>query len=118
MVRKISLVLGILAALMLPSETFAKHGGGGHGGGHAVATCIMGDTVTAGVVTCTMVMVGQAMPITDPLMARVMVAPATVMRIMDMAGGITVTGTPAMAVGGVAAGTLMVLEPVGVLGQQ
>jgi hypothetical protein len=84
----------------------------------AVATCIMEDTVTAGAVTCTMVMVGQAMPITDPLMARVMVAPATDMRIMDMAGGITVTGTPAMAAGGVAVGTLMVLEPVGVLGQQ
>ena len=31
--RKISLILGLLAALMLPSETFAKHGGGhGHGG--------------------------------------------------------------------------------------
>src|SRR6476620_603542 len=33
MVRKFSLALGIVAALMLPSETFAKHGGGGHGGG-------------------------------------------------------------------------------------
>jgi hypothetical protein len=40
MLRNIPLVLGLLAALMLPSETFAKHGGGhGHGGhghgGHA-----------------------------------------------------------------------------------
>ena len=46
-----------------------------------VAMCIMGDTFTAGVVTCTMVMVGQAMPITDPLMAGDMLAPATDMRI-------------------------------------
>ena len=83
-----------------------------------VAICMLGDKVTVGVVTCTMVMVGQAMPITDPLMASVMLAPATDMRIMDMAGGITVTGTPAMAAGGVAAGTLMVLERVGVSGQQ
>jgi hypothetical protein len=83
-----------------------------------VAICMVGDKVTVGVVTCTMVMVGQAMPITDPLMARVMLAPATDMRIMDMAAGITVTGTPAMAAGGVAAGTLMVLERVGVSDQQ
>ena len=83
-----------------------------------VATCIAGDTVMAGVVTCTMVMVGQAMPITDRLMARVMLALATDMRIMDMADGITVTGIPATAVGGVAVGTLMVLERVGVSGQQ
>ena len=36
MLRKMALVLGLLGALMLPSETFAKHGGGhGHGhGGH------------------------------------------------------------------------------------
>jgi hypothetical protein len=83
-----------------------------------VAKCIMGDTVMAGVVTCMVVMVGQAMPTTDLLMATVMVALAMLMRIMDMAGGTTVTGTPAMAAGGVAAGTLMVLERVGVLGQQ
>ena len=80
-----------------------------------VATCIMGDTVMAGVVTCTMVMVGRAMPITDPLMARVMLAPAADMRIMDMAGGITVTGTPAMVVGGVATTTHTVLVPAGAL---
>ena len=80
-----------------------------------VATCIMGDTVMAGVVTCTMVMVGQAMPITDLLMARVMLAPATDMRIMDMAGGITVTGTPATVVGGVATTTLTVLVRAGAL---
>ena len=48
-----------------------------------VAMCIVGATVTAGVVTCTMVMVGQAMPITDLLMARVMLALAADMRIMD-----------------------------------
>jgi hypothetical protein len=83
-----------------------------------VAKCIMGDTVMAGVVTFIMVMVGQAMPITDPLMARVMVAPAMLLRIMDMAGGTTITGTPAMAAGGVAAATLMVLERVRVLGRQ
>ena len=83
-----------------------------------VAICMVGDKVMAGVVTCIMVMVGQAMPITDLLMARVMLAPATDMRIMDMAAGITVTGTPAMAAGGVATGTLMVLERVGVSGQQ
>ena len=84
-----------------------------------VAKCIMGDTVMAGVVTFIMVMVGQAMPITDPLMARVMVAPATVMLITAiMADGITVTGTPAMVAGGVAVGTLMVLERAGASGQQ
>ena len=36
MLRKSSLVLGLLGVLMLPSETFARHGGGhghGHGGG-------------------------------------------------------------------------------------
>ena len=81
-----------------------------------VAMCIMGDTVMAGVVTCTMV--GQAMPITDPLMARVMLALATDMRIMDMAGGITVTGIPATVVGGVATGTLMVSGRAGASGQQ
>jgi hypothetical protein len=80
-----------------------------------VAMCIMGDTVTAGVVTCTMVMVGQAMPITDPLMAGDMLAPATDMRIMDMAAGTTVTGTPATVVGGVATTTRTVLVPAGAL---
>jgi hypothetical protein len=36
MLRKTALALGILGALMLPSEAFAKHGGGhgGHGHGH------------------------------------------------------------------------------------
>jgi len=80
-----------------------------------VAMCIMGDTFTAGVVTCTMVMVGQAMPITDPLMAGDMLAPATDMRIMDMAAGTTVTGTPATVVGGVATTTRTVLVPAGAL---
>ena len=80
-----------------------------------VATCIMGDTVMAGVVTFIMVMVGQAMPITDRLMAGDMLAPATDMRIMDMAGGITVTGTPATVVGGVATTTRTVLVPAGAL---
>ena len=81
-----------------------------------VATCIMGDTVMAGVVTCTMVG-RQAMPITDPLMARVMLALATDMRIMDMAGGITVTGIPATVVGGVATATRTVLGRAGASGQ-
>ena len=83
------------------------------------AMCIVGATVMAGVVTCIMVMVGQAMLIMDLLMARVMLTLAAVMLIMDiMAGGITVTGTPAMVVGGVATGTLMVLERAGASGQQ
>jgi hypothetical protein len=72
------------------------------------------------------VMVGQAMPTTDLLMATVMVALATVMVILAtvtliigiMAGGITVTGTPAMVAGGVATGTHMALELVGVSGQE
>jgi len=55
-----------------------------------VAICTLGDTATAGVVTLMVV----------------------------MAGGITVTGIPAMVAGGVAAGTLMVLERAGALGQQ
>ena len=90
-----------------------------------VAICMLGDTVMAGVVTCMVAMVGQAMPITDLLMATVMVAQATVMVIQamvmlttGMAGGITVTGTPAMVAGGVAVGTLMVLERAGASGQQ
>ena len=90
-----------------------------------VAICMLGDTVMAGVVTRMVVMVGQAMLITDLLMATVMVAPATVMDtpatvmpIMGiMAGGIMVTGTPAMVAGGAATGTHMALEPVGVSGQ-
>ena len=44
-----------------------------------VAICSMGATVMAGVVTRMVVMVGQAMLITDLLMATVMVALATVM---------------------------------------
>jgi len=90
-----------------------------------VAICMLADTVMAGVVTCMVVMVGQAMPITDPLMATVMVAlatvtviQATVMLTMGMAGGIMVTGILAMVAGGVAAGTLMVLERAGASGQQ
>jgi hypothetical protein len=84
-----------------------------------VAMCIVGDTAMAGTVTCIMVMVGQAMPITDLLMARVMVILATVMLITGtMAGGITVTGTLAMVAGGVATGTLMVLERAGASDQQ
>ena len=71
--------------------------------------------VMAGVVARMVVMVGQAMPITDLLMA----IQATVMLIMGiMAGGITVTGTPAMAAGGAATGTHMALEPVGVSGRE
>ena len=38
-----------------------------------VAICMWADTVMAGVVTCMVAMVGQAMPITDLLMATVMV---------------------------------------------
>ena len=98
-----------------------------------VAICSMGATVMAGVVTRMVVMVGQAMLITDLLMATVMVALATVMVIQAtvmviqatvtlimgiMAGGITVTGTQAMAAGGAGTGTLMVLERAGALGQQ
>jgi len=95
-----------------------------------VAICMLADTVMAGVVTRMVVMVGQAMLITDLLMAtamviqatvmvtRVMVTRATVMPIMGTAGGITVIGTPAMVAGGVAAGTHMALEPVGVSGQE
>src|SRR6478672_4572454 len=90
-----------------------------------VAICMLADTVMAGVVTCMVVMVGQAMPIADLLMATVMVAlatvtviQATVMLTMGMAGGITVTGIPAMVAGGVAAGTLMVSERAGASGQQ
>ena len=91
-----------------------------------VAICSMGATVMAGVLTRMVVMVGQAMLITDLLMATVMVALATVMvtqatvtLIMGiMAGGITVTGTQAMAAGGAGTGTLMVLERAGALGQQ
>ncbi len=86
-----------------------------------VAIYMLGDTVMAGVV-----MVGQAMLIADLLMATVMVVlamvmviQATVMLIMGtMAGGITVTGTPAMVAGGVATGTHMALELVGVSGQE
>jgi len=75
------------------------------------------------VVTRMVVMVGQATPIADLLMATVMVAQATVIRAMvmlttGMAGGIMVTGTPAMVAGGVAAGTGMVLERAGASGQQ
>jgi hypothetical protein len=87
-----------------------------------VVICMLGDTVMAGVVTRMVVMVGQVMLITDLLMATV---PATVMvmQVMvtlttGMAGGITVTGTPAMVAGGVAIGTHMALEPVGVSGQE
>jgi hypothetical protein len=90
-----------------------------------VAICMLGDTVMAGVVTRMVVMVGQAMPIADLLMATVMVAQATVtviqatvMLTMGMAGGIMVTGILAMVAGGVAAGTLMVLERAGASGQQ
>src|SRR6476660_6129751 len=88
-----------------------------------VAICMLADTVIAGVVTRMVVMVGQATPIADLLMATVMVAQATVIRAMvmlttGMAGGIMVTGTPAMAAGGVAAGTLMVLERAGASGQR
>ena len=83
-----------------------------------VATCMV-VTVMAGMVTRIVVTVGQAMLIMDLLMARVMVAPATVMLITAiMADGITVTGTPAMVAGGVAVGTLMVLERAGASGQQ
>ena len=32
MLRQVALASGIVAALMLPSETFARHGGGHHGG--------------------------------------------------------------------------------------
>ena len=86
-----------------------------------VAICMPGDTVMAGVRI--VVIVGQAMPIADLLMATVMVAQATVIRAMvmlttGMAGGIMVTGTPAMVAGGVAAGTGMVLERAGASGQQ
>ena len=84
----------------------------------AVATCMV-VTVMAGMVTRIVVTVGQAMLIMDLLMARVMVASATVMLITGiMADGITVTGTPAMVAGGVAVGTLMVLERAGASGQQ
>jgi hypothetical protein len=89
-----------------------------------VAICMLGDTVMGGMGTGMVVMVGQATLIMDLLMATVMVVLAkvmvtTVMRIMGrMAGGITVTGTPAMVAGGVAVGTHMALEPVGVSGQE
>ena len=84
-----------------------------------VAICMLADTAMAGMVTCIVVMVGQAMPIMDPLMAPAIVALATVMLITGiMAGGITVTGTPAMVAGGVATGTLMALEHAGASGQQ
>ena len=90
-----------------------------------VAICMLGDTVMAGAVTRMVVMVGQAMLIADLLIVTVMVAQATVMVIQavvmlttGMAGGIMVTGTPAMVAGGVAAGTLMVLERAGASGQQ
>jgi len=83
-----------------------------------VAICMLGDTVMAGVVTRMVVMVGQAMPIADLLMATVTVIQATVMLTMGMAGGIMVTGILAMVAGGVAAGTLMVLERAGASGQQ
>ncbi len=80
-----------------------------------VVICMLGDMVMAGVVT--RMVVGQAMPIADLLM--VTVAPATVMLITGiMAGGTTVTGTPAMVAGGVATGTHMALELVGVSGQE
>jgi hypothetical protein len=91
-----------------------------------VAICMVGDRVMVGVVTCIVVMVGQATLIADLRMATVMVALATVMVILAMvtlimgimAGGITVTGTPAMVAGGVATGTHMALELVGVSGQE
>ena len=89
-----------------------------------VATCMV-VTVMAGMVTRIVVTVGQAMPIADLLMATVMVAlatvtviQATVMLTMGMGGGIMVTGILAMVAGGVAAGTLMVLERAGASGQQ
>ena len=81
-----------------------------------MADTVMADTVMAGTVTC--IMVGQAMPITDLLIATVMVIPATVMRIMGMAGGTTVTGTPVTVAGGVATGTLMVSERAGASDRQ
>jgi hypothetical protein len=89
----------------------------------AVAICMLGDTVMAGVVTRMVVMVGQATSIADLLMvmvalATVTVIQATVMLTMGTAGGITVTGTPATVAGGVAIGTLMVLERAGASGQQ
>jgi hypothetical protein len=52
------------------------------------------------------------------IQATVMVIQAMVMLTTGMAGGITVTGTPAMVAGGVAIGTHMALEPVGVSGQE
>ena len=85
----------------------------------AVVAICMVVTVMAGMVTRIVVTVGQAMLIMDLLMARVMVAPATVMLITAiMADGITVSGTPAMVAGGVAIGTHTALEPVGVSGQE
>ena len=88
----------------------------------AVAIWMLGDMVMAGVVTRMVVMVGQAMPVADLLMVTVapvmvMVIQAVVMLTTGMAVGITVTGTPAMVAGGVAAGTLMVLDHAGASGQ-
>jgi hypothetical protein len=104
MVRKISLVLGILAALMLPSETFAKHGGGGHGGGHGHGGGRHLHSGGHGHGGRGHVHHGHGRPshaIMDLPIARVTVTLAAVMLIMGiMAGGITVTGTPAMVVGG------------------
>jgi hypothetical protein len=90
----------------------------------AVAICMLVDMDMGGVVTRMVVMVGQATPIADLLMATVMVTLATVtviqvtvMLTTGMAGGITVTGIPAMVAGGEAAGTLTVLERAGASGQ-
>jgi hypothetical protein len=62
--------------------------------------------------------VGQAMLITDPLMATVTVIQATGMLTMGMAGGTTVIGTPVTVAGGVATGTLMVSERAGASDRQ
>ena len=103
MIRKVVLALAILGALMMPSVTLAKHGGGhggghhgggggskhhgGHGGGLMVAVA----NITAGMVE-------------DIMVANIM---ADGMGMGTMVVGITVIGTLAMAATGTVAGMTM-----------
>ena len=118
MIRKIFLLLGILAALMLPSETFAKHGGGGHGGGHGHGGgrhVHHGGHVHGG---RGHVHHGHGRPSHahhGPSYGRGHARPSHGHAHLDMAAGTTVTGTPATVVGGVATTTRTVLVPAGAL---
>ena len=93
MLRHAALALGIVGALMLPSETFAGHGGG-HGGKHhggGPAANIMGAVIM----------------VAANIMATSITVAANTMGMDTMVVGITVVGTRAMAATGTVVGTIM-----------